>query len=85
MANTNSTPYSEGPHDTLTSRLMQVSAMVDCLNVSVTATDGAIEVSPKILSEAMWGISTLLSQAKQAWEIIQEEDWAANPLPPNPS
>lgn len=85
MATSNSTPYSEGPHDTLTSRLMQVSAMVDCLNVSVTATDGAIEVSPKILSEAMWGISTLLSQARRAWETIQEEDWAASPIHSNPS
>lgn len=81
MATSNSTPYSEGPHDTLTFRLMQISALVDCLNVTITATNGALEVSPKIISEAIWGVSTLVHQAQDAWTSIQEEEWKANPLP----
>lgn len=80
MATSNSTLYSEGPHDTLTFRLMQISALVDCLNVTISATDGAIEVSPKTVSEAIWGISTLISQAQNAWKIIQDEEWKVNQL-----
>ncbi len=80
MATPNSTLYSEGPHDTLTFRLMQISALVDCLNVTISATDGVIEVSPRTVSEAIWGISTLISQAQNAWKIIQDEEWKVNPL-----
>lgn len=68
MAVANSTQNSLYDVDTLSFRLQQAQGMINCLRVTTTATDGVIEPSPTTISDALWGISELLSQAIDALE-----------------
>ncbi|MDR5170694.1 hypothetical protein IHQ56_02575 [Methylobacillus flagellatus] len=70
MAAANSTHNSliDVDTDTLSFRLQQALGMVNCLRVTTTATDGVIDPCPKTISDALWGISSLLGQAIDALE-----------------
>jgi hypothetical protein len=71
MADQNFTLISEDPYSTLTSRLTQTIAMIDCLRNTISSTDGVLDLPPMVITEALWGVSTMLGQAKIAWDQIE--------------